>query len=1019
MVLDETKSTENKSPGELENKLARGSVLDNKFEIEEFIGRGAHGVVYRARHRFLDGLFALKILDPLPGKEAEKLEQRFQREAAVLSTLEHPNIVKFHAFGNANGSMYMALELLSGASLSQIIKQEGALSERRALPLFEDICQGLAFAHQHSIIHRDIKPSNIMVLRPGSGREKSGADSGFESQSQKDSTSLAGRKEYAKLLDFGIFKNISGRMQDLTQTRALIGSTNYMSPEQCQAKEIDGRSDIYSFGCLMYECLVGTAPFAAESELAVLHKHISEAISSVPAKHGISKELEASILKCLAKDPQDRYDSAESLLASLKAAKGRAIVKAKKEGDGKFLKLSALLILAILLPAVLLWQWQKHNVSDFGKGIKQRQFRKQDVPEPRADRIHSFQKTEDWLGASDYETTPLAKLLKAYCNDLMLRAEIGIKGQPDFILDNVHIKNHIQNKSLDSIASQTTEHLELLWYLSLLQHARGDISKAEQTCESIEKDLRAKPSDKVKNAVNSLLSRSRYDLLLGNFDSAHNLALNALELAAEKPQIQGNCRELLAKIQYEQGDFDKSRATAAQALENLKPRILEGQIGQAENELFDLMNTLKMSSLLSDFTANLLADGNSQRMNENFMDMNHLAIAFKAWAIAEFQKGNYGKAFIIGKKALGLLYKKNPPDSTIGDELLCISARAAIFAEAERLGKLRAPLDKEGGTPYLDPASKFSIEPELEEQIERRMQHLKVISELRYLGGFSSIFNALSEAQADTKEMKRRAESELARGEKETDGPIRACEYAQLRLVIALDAMRNKDINEAKANLEKAILICSKQSSFRSKYLLMLCSARLIQIHLHQSGGKEEMQNFAAIQEIRNRISAKSAKDSDSAESNKTPVSQPLVFLLNDLYFQALAFHGNSDLEKSMARHEKLLEKHLDIPVNTIDDYAEAALAQSRECLQSGKPDSALKHLKAALAKVEQFRASKIQERKKLLEQILTVCQIAPGAESKLSYYQDKLSKLKQTEKLNCDLDEFDAYKFLKASPEI
>jgi tRNA A-37 threonylcarbamoyl transferase component Bud32 len=259
-------------------------LVDGRYQIIEQLGAGGMCNVYRAQHVQLNREVAVKVLqDKLLTSDAAL--RRFQREAVAVSSLEHPNIVCTLGSGIWDGRPFLVMELLSGQSLQETIKNSGPMIWERALPIFRRICDGLEYAHSQGIVHRDLKPSNVMVT----------ADGGV------------------KIVDFGIAKILpeSGKeIQKLTQTGDLFGTLPYMSPEQLLGKNVDGRSDLYSFGCLIYEVLEGKPPFTGETPFEVVNKHLKERAETPKA---CTAEVASIIMRLLAKQPGDRLQSAAEL----------------------------------------------------------------------------------------------------------------------------------------------------------------------------------------------------------------------------------------------------------------------------------------------------------------------------------------------------------------------------------------------------------------------------------------------------------------------------------------------------------------------------------------------------------------------------------------------------------------------------------------------------------------------------------------------------------------------------------
>lgn len=233
---------DNSQPIEIEN-----------IELLDVIAEGGMSRVYRARQVRLDRIVAVKVLSKaiISGDESIK---RFQQEAKFTSELKHPNIIQIVSFGLCNdGQAYLVMEYLEGLSLAEDLKRNGRFPLKKFKNVFLPLLSALEHAHQAGVVHRDIKPGNIMICGNEAGQQT------------------------VKLVDFGIAKAMNGSdSQQLTQTGSLLGSPSHMSPEQCQGKPLDGRSDLYSLACVMYECLTGEPPFSGDSPLLVMQKHSTE-----------------------------------------------------------------------------------------------------------------------------------------------------------------------------------------------------------------------------------------------------------------------------------------------------------------------------------------------------------------------------------------------------------------------------------------------------------------------------------------------------------------------------------------------------------------------------------------------------------------------------------------------------------------------------------------------------------------------------------------------------------------------
>ena len=282
-----------------------GTTIDDRYEILSMLGRGGMSVVYKAHHKLLDRTVAVKML--LKGSVASQESlQRFQHEAKAISQLEHPNIIKVHAFTASEVGVYLVMDYLEGISLAEIIEEEKSMPAKRALPIFRQAAAALDHAHSRGIIHRDLKPSNIMLVHDHE----------------------TGRDEFVKLVDFGIAKLMPHEgevVQKLTRAGAVFGTPAYMSPEQCTGKPLDARSDIYAFGCVMFEIITGNPPLEGESALATMYLQLQEEaplLSDALAGRETSLELERIIDKCLEKEPDNRFQSMAEVLSALEEAAG-------------------------------------------------------------------------------------------------------------------------------------------------------------------------------------------------------------------------------------------------------------------------------------------------------------------------------------------------------------------------------------------------------------------------------------------------------------------------------------------------------------------------------------------------------------------------------------------------------------------------------------------------------------------------------------------------------------------------
>src|ERR671924_3771 len=267
-----------------ETDLVR-EALAAEYEIVEELGRGGMALVYRARDRHLEREVAIKVLPFSLAFDAEFVE-RFQREARTAAQLEHPNIIPIYRVGRSGRVIYFVMKFLRGGSLSTVLAERRKLAPPEIRRLLLEAGSALGYAAQRGIVHRDIKPDNIM----------------FDEFGQ------------SLLTDFGIAKAASG--QKLTGTGMSIGTPHYMSPEQARAQAIDGRSDIYSLGVVAYQALTGTVPYDGEDSFSIGYKHIPEPIPLPSLITADERRVFEVIKRMLMKDPFDRFQTCEELIAS-------------------------------------------------------------------------------------------------------------------------------------------------------------------------------------------------------------------------------------------------------------------------------------------------------------------------------------------------------------------------------------------------------------------------------------------------------------------------------------------------------------------------------------------------------------------------------------------------------------------------------------------------------------------------------------------------------------------------------
>ncbi|MBK8479638.1 MAG: serine/threonine protein kinase [Proteobacteria bacterium] len=279
-------------------------VIDSRYRVIERIGRGGMGSVYKVEHVRMGKIAALKLLHRELGQEPA-VAARFRQEAEAISRLNHPNIVQVFDFGQIGDTLYLVMEYLSGENLGVLLRRQGAWPLARCVRVLAQVCDALSEAHATGIIHRDLKPENIQIARTQSGQD------------------------LVKVVDFGLSKMID-REQDAMETRrgALVGTPHYMSPEQIRGLPIDLRCDIYSLGAVTYRMLTGQHVFAAPTPLAVLTKHMSEAVvppSQLVPAGAVPRAVDHVVICALAKEREQRYASTQQFKDALLGAANRAV----------------------------------------------------------------------------------------------------------------------------------------------------------------------------------------------------------------------------------------------------------------------------------------------------------------------------------------------------------------------------------------------------------------------------------------------------------------------------------------------------------------------------------------------------------------------------------------------------------------------------------------------------------------------------------------------------------------------
>ncbi|NBE82393.1 Stk1 family PASTA domain-containing Ser/Thr kinase [Micromonospora rubida] len=283
---------------------AQARLLGGRYQVGELLGYGGMAEVHHGRDLRLGRDVAIKMLRADLARD-DTFQMRFRREAQNAASLNHPAIVAVYDTGEETGPTgetlpFIVMEFVNGRTLKELLGVEGRLQPRRALEICADMCAALEFSHRHGIIHRDIKPGNVMLTQTGQ----------------------------VKVMDFGIARALASGVTTMTQTSAVIGTAQYLSPEQARGEAVDARSDVYAAGCVLFELVCGHPPFVGDSPVSVAYQHVREA-PPTPSdiNPDVTPAIDAIVLKALSKNPLNRYQSAGEMRADLlRAAAGRPVL---------------------------------------------------------------------------------------------------------------------------------------------------------------------------------------------------------------------------------------------------------------------------------------------------------------------------------------------------------------------------------------------------------------------------------------------------------------------------------------------------------------------------------------------------------------------------------------------------------------------------------------------------------------------------------------------------------------------
>ena len=278
-------------------------LYSNRYQVTHLIARGGMAMVYRAQDTLLNRAVALKILYPELSEDPLFVE-RFRREAQAAANLSHPNIVPVFDWGEDRGTYFIVMELIEGTSLADMLRGSATISASRSAQIVSQVAAALGYAHRSGVVHRDVKPGNILITRDGQ----------------------------VKVTDFGIAQAVSSE-DHLAEAGSVMGTATYFSPEQASGAAVDGRSDVYALGVVLYEMLVGRPPFIGDTPVDVSSQHVNAAVPSMGQfSESVPKDLEAIVMEALSKSPENRYQSADELRADLiRFSEGQPVEAAQRD----------------------------------------------------------------------------------------------------------------------------------------------------------------------------------------------------------------------------------------------------------------------------------------------------------------------------------------------------------------------------------------------------------------------------------------------------------------------------------------------------------------------------------------------------------------------------------------------------------------------------------------------------------------------------------------------------------------
>jgi len=523
--------------------LARGTLFAGRYEIIEELGWGGMGRVYKVYDQKIGEVVALKVIHPEISVNAKAID-RFRNELRFARKIGHRHVGRMFDLGEDGGKFYITMEYVEGENLKSFIRRSGQLAPRKAVSLARQICEGLSEAHRLGIIHRDLKPQNIMIDREGS----------------------------ARIMDFGVARFTEA--EGLTGSGVMVGTPEYMSPEQVETTEVDKRADLYALGVILYEMVTGRVPFAGETPLAVLIKHKQEPPRNPQESNPlVSEAVTRIILKCLAKEKEARYQSAEEVLEDLASVERELpqVEKAAVTGTFRGLKRSAkpwvwtAIGIAVIAAFILIWQPFSRNGPTLKVVDQAGRIRRMDVARPPEPPPVSGSQAERPVG----EKTDSSRDLLSYLSPDSLRklSQKEIESLLDFEKQMKVIKGAIpQGAAFDETWANAYEKAREGKRL----HEEGRIEEAQKSSKEGQDEMH-KLLTMVAQRDKALEANALLTEIKGRLKSGPGIENNVLFRVAGR-------RERDAEGAFAAGDFSGSRTLCSVLAEVFR---LSGQCSEA------------------------------------------------------------------------------------------------------------------------------------------------------------------------------------------------------------------------------------------------------------------------------------------------------------------------------------------------------------------------------------------------------------------------------------------------------